>query len=811
MKRTIGAVALAGLWSVVLGTGVATQPSMATAGSGTLTAAVTSLLSGLPAGEMTTVLVTLRDRADLGTVRGSTRRARLRATIDMLTTTAATSQGPLRARLRLRSGQGSVASFTPLWVTNAISVTATADVITELSASPDVRAVQPDRVELTVSTAPATANQTAVRAPAVWDRADTGQGVVVANLDSGVDVSHPDLAARWRGGTNSWFDPYGQHDTPTDLTGHGTGTMGVMVGGDASGTSIGTAPGATWIAARVFNDTGAATATAVHQAFQWVLDPDHDPSTSDAPQVVNASWSLGAGPGCDLTFLPDVQALRAAGILPVFAAGNFGPTASSSVSPANYPESLSVGSVSGSNLIASLSSRGPSSCAGRTRVYPDVVAPGVDVLSTDRYDLYQWLSGTSAAAPHAAGVLALLLGAVPSLTADQQMTALTSTAHDLGIDGPDTTYGAGLVDADAAHLSVSSAPPTPDFSVSVTPPSATVPAGGAATYAVQVAPLGGFAQDVTLSLSGMAAGEATWTATPGAVLGGHGSSELVVTTTPAISAGSHPLTVSATSQGLTHTALMELVVTEPPPPPPAGGALLYSTLGDVSPSQVSGDPDDADVYGWTGASHGRLWDASSAGLPAGADVDGLTWVDDAHFYLSFSDRVTIPRPGPDLVVEDEDVVYRDSGSWRLWFDGSRHRLPGAVDVVGAAVVGGNLYFSTGSTIVPPGGGRRGSGDDADVYRWNAAGKGNTFTRVFDGTDAGLPGSVAVDAMDLVDPAHVFLSFSTADATVPGLGIEGVQDEDVVSYANGSWSLYFDGTSHGLGGDGDLDVDALDLP
>ena len=70
-----------------------------------------------------------------------------------------------------------------------------------------------------------------------------GQGVVVASLDTGVDVTHPDLSGSYRGGTDSWFDPYGQHPTtPTDLNGHGTWTMGVMVAGDASGETLGAAP-----------------------------------------------------------------------------------------------------------------------------------------------------------------------------------------------------------------------------------------------------------------------------------------------------------------------------------------------------------------------------------------------------------------------------------------------------------------------------------------------------------------------------------------------------------------------------------------
>lgn len=119
------------------------------------------------------------------------------------------------------------------------------------------------------------------------------------------------------------------------------------------------------------------------------------------------------------------------------------------------------------------------------------------------------------------------------------------------------------------------------------------------------------------------------------------------------------LTVTATGPGMTRTAAMQLVVTAPPPPPQPGGAMRYSTVGNVGPAGVAGAADDADLYAWDATAHSRAWDASAAaaGLPAGADVDGLSWVDTTRFYLSFTDRVTLARPGPDLVVEDEDVVF----------------------------------------------------------------------------------------------------------------------------------------------------------
>ena len=286
-----------------------------------MTPAFASSLAALGPDEMTTVIVTMRDKADLVATRRTRRRDRLVAVVKALRSEATTSQAGLRVRLRALMRAGQVAEFRPLWVLNAISVTATADAITQLAKRPDVQAIEPDAIDVIPATGPPEPNLTAVGAPAVWDAGSTGQGVVIASLDSGVDMSHPDLASRWRGGTNSWFDPYGEHvANPTDMTGHGTGTMGVMVGGDAEGASIGTAPGATWIAARVFDDRGRSTATAIHAAFQWLLDPDGDPNTADAPNVVNGSWSYGSGGTCNTAFRPDVQALDAAGIVSVFAA-----------------------------------------------------------------------------------------------------------------------------------------------------------------------------------------------------------------------------------------------------------------------------------------------------------------------------------------------------------------------------------------------------------------------------------------------------------------------------------------------------------
>ena len=158
-----------------------------------------------------------------------------------------------------------------------------------------------------------------------------------------------------------------------DINGHGTQVTGVIV----AGNGIGMAPGARFIAARAFDDSGASTASAIHASFQWLLDPDGDPATNDAPNVVNISW--GARQGCNLEFQPDLQALRAAHIVPVAAAGNDGSIAAADNSPANLPEAFAVGATIDATTIAPFSSVGPSSCGGQ---FPALVAPGEGIRST---------------------------------------------------------------------------------------------------------------------------------------------------------------------------------------------------------------------------------------------------------------------------------------------------------------------------------------------------------------------------------------------------------------------------------------------
>ncbi|PKW26212.1 bacillopeptidase F [Phycicoccus duodecadis] len=562
---------------------VAAQPAPDPVSS-TIDPDLARVLDGLAPGEETTVVVTLQGRVDTRGVGGRKRERTAEVVRRLRAGTEAAQARGLGARLRTLQARGAVSRTRTLWVSHAVSVTGTAAAIRDIAARTDVAAVQPDAIPVTlsaVSSAPAEPNIVAVRAPELWARGLTGAGAVVATLDTGVDLSKPDLAARWRGGSNSWYDPYGQHPTqPVDLNGHGTATAGVIVGGDAA-SSYGVAPGAGLIAARVFDDRGATTVTAMHEAFQWLLDPDHDPATADAPDVVNASWALGTGPSCDLTFQPDVQALRAAGIVPVFAAGNFGPGASTSASPANYPESLSVGAVGADRAIWPATSAGPSGCGGRARVFPDLVAPGVSILTADRFDSMQYVSGTSIAAPHVAGALALLIGGHPGVAHSGSEQALTSTAVDLGTSGPDDRFGQGMVDVVAADAAVPAPPPPPpppvaaDFSLTA-PASVTVWRGQTVRVPVAVGTVSGSPTAVTLTSSKAPARVGlSWTGNPVAV---PGTATLVVAVGSRAAKGTYRVVVTGVSGGVSHSVTVSLVVRASSSRPPAARTLRRSMV-----------------------------------------------------------------------------------------------------------------------------------------------------------------------------------------------------------------------------------------
>ena len=330
----------------------------------------------------------------------------------------------------------------------------------------------------------------AIGAPELWAAGATGEGTVVATIDSGVDGDHPLLWRKWRGLTTSpeqaWFDPWGLTTVPVDDDGtggigHGTIVMTAAVGSLEPGDTLqvlgepfvvqdrlevvtGVAPGAQWVAANGFQGYGGLSYTRLSvllQSMQWVLDPDGDPTTvSDIPDVLNNSWGFRPG-GCDGVFDRAIDALELSGVPVVFASGNRSAGFDTVAAPADRADLLlnafAVGAAqlaNGEIEVSPNSLGGPSPCAPGG-VKPEVVAPGdialVRGLTLHLADL-RGLSGTftSWAAPHVTGSLAVLAGLNPSASSDELKGALFSTAIDMDPPGLDNRSGAGFIDLVAA-------------------------------------------------------------------------------------------------------------------------------------------------------------------------------------------------------------------------------------------------------------------------------------------------------------------------------------------------------------------------
>jgi subtilisin family serine protease len=438
---------------------------ISSAAAGQISAELAQALKGSPEEEKVPIIVRMAGKPEpfvsASGVGQSGRAAKAKRAVQGLRELARRDQEGLLSYLRAEQKRGCADDVRVLWIINGIALKAAPRVIRSLAEREDVSRVYEDKafrappfvpLEDPSPTSPVEWNIKRVRAPEVWALGYDGTGVVVGHFDSGVDLSHPDLAGRYRGGANSWFDPYGGTAVPYDsaggATGHGTHTLGIILGGRTGGNHIGVAPGATWIAAKLWDDTGESTSGASHEIFQWFLDPDGDPNTDDAPHAVNSSFNFPFRVGwCVREFEEDVRAWREAGIFSAFAAGNEGPLPFTGNSPANYAQSFSVGATGPLDGIFIFSGRGPSLCD--LRVLPDVCAPGVAIRSSLPGGTFGSESGTSMACPHVTGTVALLLDANPALTISNLEGILIETAAPLpsGRNVPNNRYGWGRIDA----------------------------------------------------------------------------------------------------------------------------------------------------------------------------------------------------------------------------------------------------------------------------------------------------------------------------------------------------------------------------
>jgi serine protease AprX len=424
-----------------------------------------SVLKSIPYDETLPVIIRLQKTVTKEPLQRTFQKQHRTQFIKQLKKNAELTQLPILNFLKERGAK----KTTRLWLINGIATRLTREDIHELSLQPGLAAISLDQTislpEPEVSEGSeieAEGSLELIRAPELWSIGHTGEGMVIASMDTGVDFNHQDLADRWRGGENSWYDPYGEWVEPHDRNGHGTQVMGILIGGSAGGTSIGVAPGAQWIAVKIFNNDNDATLSGIHKGFQWLLDPDNNTETDDAPDVINNSWGLGNTVNtCNDEFQEDIQALKNAGIALAFSAGNGGPFPSTSESPANYPESFAVGALEDNSTIMISSSRGPSACDLSS--YPEVVAPGVNIRTADLTfggvlpDSYTYVTGTSFAAAHVSGAMAVLLSAFPCATIPQLESALKDSAIDLGFPGPDNNFGYGRIDMMAAYTVLMSA------------------------------------------------------------------------------------------------------------------------------------------------------------------------------------------------------------------------------------------------------------------------------------------------------------------------------------------------------------------
>jgi subtilisin family serine protease len=442
---------------------------------GELSKGVSAKLNLLKADEYTSCLVVMKDQANTQEMNLKlnpnliTRSLMHTMTLSALKSKAESSQTELITYLNTKSLDGAVKQFKNFWITNAVLITAYKEVIENIAARPEVDVVEenyPITLVDPVSVEKASSGTvekercfSAIGAQEAWKMGYNGKGRLVCSFDTGVDGHHPALSSSWRGNNGGslsacWYDPL-VSSYPKDDKGHGSHTMGIMVGITDTDT-IGVAFGAEWIAAAVI-DRGRSiseTIADILSAFQWAVDPDGDPNTTDdVPDVINNSWGIppGYNSACDQTFWNAIDNVENAGVVVIFAAGNEGPNPSTLRTPADRisspTNSFSVGAVDVQSYgypVANFSSRGPSACDNQT-IKPEVTAPGMRIYSCYKNGEYRLMSGTSMAAPFVSGAVAILRQYNPEATAQQIKQALLESCTDLGPAGEDNSYGRGII------------------------------------------------------------------------------------------------------------------------------------------------------------------------------------------------------------------------------------------------------------------------------------------------------------------------------------------------------------------------------
>lgn len=402
---------------------------------------------------------------------------------------SAQTQEPLVKELNALRQAGEVSQVKSLWIANVINCYASPDAIMQLAQNPDIERIDYDEERILINpldvvelgedhTREITYNVNIMNVPQVWDMGFTGEGIIVAVLDTGVNYNHEDLK------NNMWTHPefpfhgwnfVNNNNNPMDYNGHGTHCAGTVAGDGTAGSQTGMAPSAKIMALQVLGGSGGGTESGVWDAIEFSVEYGaHIMSLSLGWQHVwnpdRASWRNA------------MDNALAAGVIASVASGNEGGsnTPSNVRTPGDNPAPwrnpdqpdigspsavVTVGATDAFDNIAGFSSRGPVTWEavipyndypynpGTGLITPDISAPGVDVksLSHNNTSGYTSMSGTSMAAPGAAGVMALILSKNPRLKPEQLSQIIEETVMPkTPVKG--NTYGAGRVDALEAIL-----------------------------------------------------------------------------------------------------------------------------------------------------------------------------------------------------------------------------------------------------------------------------------------------------------------------------------------------------------------------
>lgn len=430
-------------------------------------------LFGNPGNYGDRLFIIFKDQADISDVANiEDRDQRLTTAYNRLTEHANATQADLR---NIFDSVG--IKYTPYYLQNSMEVQGGTLIRLFLLTRPEVERVIPSpRLRAAPQASPSPGfvsevdgsvqwNIEMIGADKVWEEFGVqGEGIIIGQSDSGVDGEHPAIAEQYRGYNGSddynWFDPWAGTTSPNDEGGHGTHTLGTILGK----FGIGVAPKAKWIGC-VNLDRNLANPALYLDCMQFMLapfpiggDPLKDGDPTQAAHVLNNSWGCPEIEGCDPNaLLYAVDNLRHVGIFVVVSTGNDGPSCETVASPLSlYDSVFSVGAIDWNGDMASFSSRGPVTVDGSGRIKPDIVAPGMDILSSMPLGTYASNSGTSMAGPHVAGAAALIWSAQPNLIGDidateqliidtaQPYTGRTEEGCFTG-DIPNNAYGFGVV------------------------------------------------------------------------------------------------------------------------------------------------------------------------------------------------------------------------------------------------------------------------------------------------------------------------------------------------------------------------------